>query len=252
MVQLSSIIDLLDNLLQPRAYRDECLNGLTVEAKGGEVRNVALAVDAGLSIIEKAVKSDAQLLITHHGIFWGNQMPITGALAEKISLLLSSGCSLYTAHLPLDGNMEVGNAFMLAKSLAMTDLEGFYEIDGCTIGVKGKAPSNDLDYYLSKLSSMPHCTGPLMLPYGSKEIRSVAIVTGSGSTAIPLCAQAGVDLLISGEPKHQSYHEAKELKVNAIFAGHYATETFGVKALGEKIAGTFDIQTVFIDEPTGI
>ncbi len=252
MAQLSSIAQYLDSLLQTKAYQDHSLNGIQVEASGGAVKRVAFAVDAGMSIIQKAIAADAQLLVVHHGMLWGTPLPITGIFGRKIEQLLRHGCSLYASHLPLDGHAEVGNAFELGRFLGLEKLEGFCPFNGMPIGARGvfRAPLA-IDAVAQKLATLSPKV-PLTLPFGKRDIRRVGIVTGSGSSALPLIAAEGLDLLVSGEAKQESYHLAKDLEVSAIFAGHYATETFGVRALERRLKKDFDIQTLFIDEDTGI
>lgn len=253
MAQLPSIVKYLDSLLSPSTYEDAALNGLQVDGRNLDIQLVATAVDAGESVIAEAIKAEADLLIVHHGLFWGSENAITGPFGRKIHKLLKAGCSLYASHLPLDGHREVGNGFELGRFLELDKLEPFCEYGGATVGARGTLTKpQPLEYFTSKASEMIGASSPLALPFGSKEISSVGIVTGSGSMAIQECANKGIDLLISGEPKQEAYHTAKELGVNALFVGHYASETFGVRALGSRLAADFDVSTQFIDEPTGI
>ncbi len=254
MIQLPSLLSYLDSLLQPKLYQDVALNGLQVESGTETIRTVAFAVDCGKSIVEAAVKKEADMLIVHHGLFWGTEQAITGPLAQKISLLLSNGCSLFASHLPLDGNAEVGNGFELARHIGLENIEGFCEYLGQTVGALGSLPKPlSRSEIVGKLKEIEGALeSPLLLPFGKEEVKSIGVVTGSGAFAIPLCKEMGIDLLISGEPKQEAYHLAKELEVNALFAGHYATETFGVRALSRRIEQDFDVSTVFIEEPTGI
>lgn len=252
MAQLSSIAQYLDSLLQTKSYQDHSLNGIQVEASGNAVKRVAFAVDAGMSIVQKAIAAEAQLLVVHHGILWGTPLPISGAFGRKVEQLLRHGCSLYASHLPLDGHPEVGNAFELGRFLGLEKLEGFCPLGGMMIGARGTLRTPlALDAVAQKLAVLSP-KAPLTLPFGKRDIRRVGIVTGSGSSALPLVASEGLDLLVSGEAKQESYHLAKDLEVSAIFAGHYATETFGVRALERRLKKDFDIQTLFIDEDTGI
>lgn len=252
MSSLKTLVDFFDKLLQPQNYSDSAHNGLQVEASS-EVKTVAFAVDAGLSVIQKAIEANAGLLVVHHGIYWGRETPCTGTFGKKLSLLLKNHCSLYASHLPLDGNLEVGNGAELARFLELEQIEGFCEYKGATIGAKGRyTKSRSLDFFREKAAQMVGCSSPLVLPFGPDKISKVGIVTGSGSEALALSVRQGLDLLVSGEPKHQIYHECKELGTNAIFLGHYASETFGVRALMPKIQKIFGLPTVFIDEPSGI
>lgn len=253
MAQLTTIIEFLDSFLNIRDYRDSSLNGLQVQTSRNTVRKVAVAVDSGLSIIEQACKTGAELLIVHHGLFWGHEQPISGILGRKIELLMSNGCSLYSAHLPLDGNLEVGNGVELAKFFKLEQITGFCCLDGQFVGAQGvlQKPAT-IDDICQIGIQMSGATTPLVLPFGKKEIRKIGIVSGSGSMAIETCASSDIDLLISGEPKQSAYHLAKELCVNALFFGHYATETFGVRAVGKLLSERYEVESTFIDEPTGI
>ena len=252
MTQLASIIEYLDDLLDTKSYYDSSLNGLQVENPKQEINTVALAVDAGESVIRKAVTThSAALLIVHHGLLWDEPQAITGALARKLCLLFEHGCSLYASHLPLDGNTEVGNAFELGRFVGITEIEPFLQLNGSFVGAKGNSTLT-LREFSERLKGITAAITPLVLSHGNDSIRRVGIVTGSGAFAIRQCAKEGLDLLISGEPKQEVFHLSKELGVNAIFAGHYATETFGVRAIGKKLEERFGLQTVFIDEPTGI
>ncbi len=253
MAQLNSIVTYLDSLLKPGEFQDYGFNGLQLESPRSDIRKVAFAVDAGMSVIEEAVAQDAHLLIVHHGIMWGKPEPICGPYGKKVELLLRSRCSLYASHLPLDAHSEVGNAFELGRFFELQNLESFFEHRGKTIGAKGRfSKARELAELIEKAKSMHGSSLPLALPFGKNFIENVGIVTGSGSEALEACARAGFDLLISGEPKHEAYHRAKELGINALFTGHYASETFGVNALSRRLKRDFDVEIIFIDEPSGI
>lgn len=252
MADRNAIVTYLDELLRPALYTDASKNGLQVDAGRSEVTRVAVAVDSGLSVVEEAVDKSADLLIVHHGLFWGSESTLTGAFGAKIRLLVQGGCSLYASHLPLDGNPEVGNAFELGRFLGVSDLAGFCHYGGMTIGARGALHSATVDSVAKACASMLGAGSPLILPFGRKQIDTVAIVTGSGSSALEDCSREGIDLLISGEPKQAAFHTCKELGLNAIFAGHYATETFGVRALLSRIQAAFSVEGIFIDQPTGI
>ena len=253
MAQLHSIIEYLDSLLEPQSFNDVALNGLQLESSAKDVRKVAVAVDSGTSVIKAAIAQEAQLLIVHHGLFWGSVQALTGSFGKKIDQLFSGDCSLYAAHLPLDAHREVGNAFELGRFLSLDLLESFFEYRGTRIGARGKlAKARSIDYFIERTKEMPGAKQPLVLPFGPQQIKTVGILTGSGSSAIMEAAGAKLDLLVTGEPKQEAYHLAQELKLNVLFAGHYATETFGVRALGQRLKKDFDIDYVFIDEPTGI
>jgi len=253
MTQLTSVVKYFDSLLTPREYTDYAYNGLQVESTCSNITCVAFAVDSGLSVIEEAVSKEADLLVVHHGILWGEPIPITGTFGAKVNSLLHNKCSLYASHLPLDGHREVGNGFEFARYLELEAVEGFCEYKGTTIGARGKCgKSKNLEHFVEKCSEIDGAISPVILPFGVDTIQSVGIVTGSGTSALSICPQEGIDLLISGEAKQEAYHLAKELRVNALFVGHYASETFGVKSLQKRIEKDFEMGTVFIHEPTGI
>lgn len=255
MGQLHSIIGFIEALLEPATYQDGAFNGLVVDGGNHDIRSIAYAVDSGLSIIESAVKNEADLLITHHSLLYGKDYyTVTGAHGKKIATLLRGHCSLYCAHLPLDGNMEVGNGAQLARFLRLSSIEPFCRHQGSTIGAKGQFDKRkDLNEIVETLKGLPGITTePLVFPFGKAQVKTVGVVTGAGGFAMNEAASLGLDLLISGEPKQHEYHAAKELGINAIFAGHYATEVFGVKSLSELVAKQFGIRCIFIDEPTGV
>lgn len=254
MVQLHTLTQYMDALLEPSKYQDYGLNGLQVDSGTAEVKTVAYAVDSGLSIIEKAIKAEAQLLIVHHGLLWGEpNLPVTGTYGKKVSQLIRAGTSLYASHLPLDGNLEVGNAAELLRLLKFGAIEPFSRHKGATIGAKGRIQKPiPLDEIVQTLTTLHNGYAPFVLPFGKKNISTVGIATGSGGSALFECSELGIDLLISGEEKQQNYHEAKELGISAVFAGHYATETHGVRALANRLATQFGVKAIFIDEPTGI
>ena len=253
-VPLNTLTNYLDTLLEAKSYQDFAYNGLQVDAGNSNIKVIAFAVDAGLSVIEQAASLKADLLIVHHGLLWGGEQPITGSFGTKIRALMSARCSLYASHLPLDGNTELGNATGLAKFFGAKDLLPFCEYKGRTIGMRASLPTPTSLNDLKKLSRkfIGSLAEPLLLPFGTQQITSLGIVTGSGSSAIELCKESGIDLLISGEPKQEAYHRAKEARQSCLFVGHYASETFGVSALQSVLKDKFRVETHFIDEPTGI
>jgi len=254
-IMLHELVQFLDSELQASQFADIALNGLQIESPKRQVSKVAFAVDSGLSVIEAAVASNADLLVVHHGIFWGKVEPLVGPLAKKVALCLTNGLSLYASHLPLDGHPVLGNAAQIATAvLEAHEVAADFEHHGSPVGVvaslKNPVP---LEQIAQRLSSCDGATtSPLVLPFGKKSISKVGIVTGSGSSMIPTVARRGIDLLISGEPKQEAYHLARELECSVIFMGHYASETFGVRALQRVLETRFGVETQWISEPTGI
>lgn len=251
---ITDIIRWLDQTLQPENYQDLGLNGLQVQSPGAdEVLKIAFAVDAGISVIEKAVQGGAQLLIVHHGLFWGQQQPIVGPLAQKIDLLLKNNCCLYASHLPLDGHIQLGNAAQFLEFLGASSIEPFFRYKGMPIGAQGvfETPRSILEIR-ERCKSIDGYTSDLMLEFGPSKIRTLGILTGSGSLAIEESKRTGLDLLISGEAKQEAFHEAKDRQCNVLFVGHYASETFGVQAIERSLKKEFSVETTFISMPTGI
>lgn len=255
MSDLATVIDYLDSLLVPAKYElDNTVNGVQIDAGVHTARRIAFAVDAAQSVIEKAVVLGADLLVVHHGIFWGRDLfALRGPNARKVSLLMKAPCSLYCSHLPLDGNTECGHAAELLRMIGAGHVEPFGVSKGMTVGCKGRLSSpTSISEISDSLSKLEGCVGPLVLPFGTDEIRTIGIVTGGGSSHLMEAYHEKVDLFISGEPSHWVFHLAKEHRMNAIFAGHYATETVGLKALARLIETSFGIETVWISEPSGI
>jgi len=211
----------LDDFLKVAEVSDLSLNGLQVEGRR-EVNKVGAAVDASLKTFEDAASQGVDFLIVHHGLFWGKPEPVVGPLAKRLSLLLSQGINLYAAHLPLDLHPEVGNNAVIAKHLGLVETEPFADI-----GVKGKFPTatrlHDVADLLGQLTGMQ----TLVHQGGSDLVKTVAVVSGAGSSYIPQAAKEGLDLLITGEPKHQHFHLPFEWGINVIYAGHYDTEVSG-------------------------
>lgn len=249
-----TIASYLNQLLEVDRYSDMAINGLQIESPNAIVRKVGFAVDAGLSVMESAVNEQCDLLVVHHGVLWGSFQPIVGPFARKLALCMKSGLSVYAAHLPLDGHLAVGNAALLAKQLSLRDIAPCFEHKGAHIGVSA-APDTACSVDQIAASLVHHegaLNPPLVLPFGPAKVSRIGIATGSASFLVNDCPALGIDLLITGEPKQQVYHDAKELGVSVICMGHYASETFGVKALEDILKKEFRVQTCWISEPTGI
>ncbi len=255
MAQLKNIEAFLNNYLELDKYQDYSVNGLQVEARKKEIKKIAAAVDASKKVIEESIALQADLIIVHHGLFWKNsQLLIKGVLAEKIEELLKAGCSLYASHLPLDGHPVVGNAVQIINSLTgVESTKGFYAPLGVNIGACAVLKERTLlDEITKQLKGITNCLNPLLWNFGSNQIKTVAVVTGSGTEALSECKEEGIDLLVTGEPKHSAFYLCRELGINCLFLGHYLTEVFGVKALGEELAKRYNVETIFINDPSGI
>jgi dinuclear metal center YbgI/SA1388 family protein len=248
-VSRERIVDYLNTFLAIDTVKDASCNGLQVQGAPA-VRRVGLAVDACMAAYKKAVSMKCQMLIVHHGIIWNGLTSITGATAAQVRFLLARSLNLYAAHLPLDLHPDVGNNAMLAKALGLGNVKPFGEYKGMLIGCEGVLPSpaatDEVGRRLAKFTRGTFST----LPFGKKKCRSVAIVSGGGSDAIPEAIDKGVDCFVTGEPSHWNHHAALESRLNVAYLGHYHSEKAGVIALGKKLAREFGVESVFIDEPT--
>lgn len=225
------------------------VNGLQLE-NGGIVTKVAAAVDGSLPVVEAAVAEGADLLVVHHGMFWQGTQPLTRAFYRKIKAAMDGGLAIYSAHLPLDVHPELGNNALMLKALGFEPNGTFFDWKGITIGVVAEVEIAR-DSLISKVSEA--VAGPVhVCPGGPEMVRKIGLVTGGAGSEVAICQTSGIDTFITGEGPHWSYPLAEELGVNILYAGHYATETFGVKALAGRLARDFALEQLFIDRPTGL
>jgi dinuclear metal center YbgI/SA1388 family protein len=247
--KLKEITDYLDWYLRHSEIRDypQALNGLQVENSGAITRVVA-AVDACQATIDLATTGD--LMVVHHGLFWSGPQPIVGPHRQRIRSLISRDIALYSSHLPLDCHPDVGNNYLLARRLGVVNLEPFGEVEGNRIGVAGEIAVSRADLAAqleAKLGAIPRVIGA-----GPDQVRRIGIVTGAGSGDLAAAAAAGLDTFLTGEGPHHTFLEAEELRINLIFAGHYATETLGVQALAAHLSEKYAVSWQFLDHPTGM
>ncbi len=241
----------LDDYLKTSSIPDKSLNGLQVEG-GEEVAKVVVAVDASYNTFEMAVARGADLLIVHHGLFWGSPLPLVGPHARRVRYLLDHGVSLYASHLPLDAHQEVGNNWGLARMLGLDDLEGFVPLAGTHLGVKGRFTEPIGLHALAELIEKTLGEQVMVHAGGPDPVSSIGIVTGGAAGEVVRAAAEGLDAFLTGEPKHDTFYESFERGVSSLFAGHYMTETVGVQLLAEKLEATFGLQTDFVMLPTGL
>ncbi len=247
MKSLAAIVAFLDRELHIKAFADESNNGLQVE-NSGRIARVAFGVDASLAFFEEAARRKANLAICHHGLSWGDSLKrISGLNYRRLKFLLEHDLALYACHLPLDAHPRLGNNAQIAKALGLQRLQPFGLYHGIDIGFCGSLP-RALPYAALK-ERVRRLMGNMVgtMDFGKKTVRTIAIVSGGAAEEIEEAGQKGIDVYLSGEPKLLAYSLAQEYKINAIFAGHYATETFGVKALARLLAAQFGLQTAFID-----
>lgn len=250
-MELAALTDFLDRELRLAEVPDypHAHNGLQLEA-AGPVRRVAAAVDASLPVIERAVASGADLLLVHHGMFWQGAQPLTGPRFRKLAAAIRGGLAVYSAHLPLDVHPLWGNNACLASALGLTDSGPLLPWQGIHLGLAATC-DEPRDRFLARLTAA--VGGPVHLcPGGPAHVRRVGIVTGGAGSEVAAVAAAGIDTFVTGEGPHWSFPLAEELGVNVLYAGHYATETFGVKALAAELARRFGLEWQFLDHPTGL
>ena len=218
----------------------------------GALELVAFAVDACAESIRRAARAGAQVLLVHHGLFWGRPARVEGALLERIKLLLGADMALYACHLPLDQQPELGNNAVLARLIGLKDLRGFGEYHGTEIGFRGLLdPPLSLDEIVHRV--LPDGSSPRsLIPGRASRISSVAVISGGAAMEALQAIDRGIDLYVTGEPSHSVYHSVLEGGMAFLAAGHYATEVWGVKALAERLSRETGIKTLFIDLPTGL
>ncbi len=252
-MKLESLLRYLDQYLSVPQHPDypTALNGLQV-AGPAEVHHVVVAVDASEASILAAAEREADLLIVHHGLFWQGLQPLTGPHLRRVKALIEHEVALYSCHLPLDSHAEIGNAALLGRALGL-ELDGrFGRYQDAEIGWHGRLPKPlDLAELVSRAGEV--LGGSIhAIAGGPQRIERVGVVTGGGSSFIQEATELGLDAFVTGEGSHHAHFDAIELGIHVLFGGHYATETFGVRALGEHLAERFGLTWDFVDQPTGL
>jgi dinuclear metal center YbgI/SA1388 family protein len=243
------LVAFLDTYLNIRHYVDRSNNGLQVQG-APHISRVAFAVDAAQASFKVASEAGAQLLIVHHGLFWSEHLQITGAHYTRVRQLIEHGLALYACHIPLDAHPEVGNNIELARMAGLTRIEPWGTHKKDSIGFIGDLPEAIPVRALN--ARLETQIGVSNRVQGDGMASRVAVCSGFGITLLDEAVAAGADTLITGETSHQWFHPVAEQAINVIYGGHYQTETVGLKALQRVVAARFDIDTVFIDLPTGL
>jgi dinuclear metal center YbgI/SA1388 family protein len=248
---LKDVIRYCDRLLRAERINDYpgAANGLQVE-NNGKVTRIASAVDATLSTIKLAIASRADLMVVHHGLFWNVRQPWTGKTYEMLRLLLGSNLALYSSHLPLDMHPKLGNNAQLCSALGLRNPQPFFQEKEQLIGYSARTRLSleEVKQRVAKAVGKE----PIVIPGGPSTCERIGIVTGGAGTEVRRAAEEDIDTFITGEGPHWTYAMAEELGINLIYGGHYATETFGVKALGQELSEKFGIPWSFVDYPTGL
>ena len=250
-VPLPTLVAHCDKILRTAAIGDYdgAANGLQVE-NSGAVTRLAATVDASLATVKMAVAAKADLLLVHHGLFWSKSHPWTGRRHELLRLLVENNLAVYSSHLPLDAHPRLGNNAQLAAALGFKNLKPFFTSHGQPIGWQIRCKISRAE--LAKKLECVTGARPRLIPGGKEMCGRIGIVTGGAGGDLASAAAEGVDTFITGEGPHWTYALAEELDVNVLYGGHYATETFGVKALAAELAKKFKLPWEFLDHPTGL
>jgi dinuclear metal center YbgI/SA1388 family protein len=250
---IAEVLAAADALLEPHRFEDYCLNGLQVPGPAC-ASTVATAVSANAETFQQAADADADLLLVHHGLFWGSGVrAIDPTLKRRLQILFDAQVALAAYHLPLDAHAELGNNALLARALGAERIDPFGAHRATTIGFLATLPGEGLaiSELLERTAELTSRT-PLLLDGGAPLVDRLAIVSGSGADYIAEAASAGAQALLTGEPAERATAAARELGVHVIAAGHHATETFGIRALGEHLAERFALEHSFIDVPNPV
>lgn len=244
----------LSALLDHRAWvsRDKSLNGLQVGRSRPDISRAAFAVDASLQSFERAVAVGADVLIVHHGLFWGQPLPVIKDHRRRLQYLLDNDLALWASHLPLDAHPTLGNNAGMAQALGLTSVEPFGDYRGAKVGFKGVLPSPLRLDRVCDLLFHGRENALQVLPFGKHEVSSIGLVSGGAAHDVHEAITDGLDLFITGDADHTIHHPALEAGINVISGGHYATETWGVRLLAAHVQKTWGVPTVFLDLPTGL
>ena len=248
---LAAIVRYCDRLLRTARVQDyeRAANGLQVE-NHGSVTRIAAAVDATLATVRLAVAAEADLLLVHHGLFWGPAHPWTGKRRELIRCLVEHNLAVYSSHLPLDAHPRLGNNALLCDALGLRKRRPFFFDHGLFLGFQAQARTSRADL----AGRLQRATGakPRVIPGGPPICRRIGVVSGGAGDELKKAADEGVDTFVTGEGAHWTYGLAEELGLNVLYGGHYATETFGVKALAAHLSVQFKLPWTFVEHPTGL
>jgi dinuclear metal center YbgI/SA1388 family protein len=250
-VSLSAVVQYCDRVLRPAEIKDyeKAANGLQVQ-NSGTITKIAAAVDASLATAQLAIAARADLLIVHHGLFWSSRQPWTGKNYELLRLLMDHDLAVYSSHLPLDVHPRLGNNAQLCRALSLKSVKPFFESHGQKIGLQARQRISQSEL----AEKLERATGvkPKLIPGGPEICERIGVVTGGAGAELKDAANEGVDTFITGEGPHWTYALAEESGLNVFYGGHYATETFGVKALAAELSQKFKVPWQFLDHPTGL
>lgn len=252
MVNRDEITRYLDIFFDISGTEDSSCNGLQIEG-AEDIYKIGFAVDFCLESAKKALETGCQMLICHHGMIWRNPLPITGSTKKRVKLMLDNEISLVGIHLPLDMHPKLGNNAGIAALLPNFIAEGgFDRYKGKYVGIMGRLAAPEPVSIIKEIIDGALGSKSLLMGNPDKKIRTVGIISGGGASARDEAESLGLDLFITGEPSHACWHLSNEGKTVMLCAGHYNTETVGIKLLQSHIAEKYDIKTEFFDIPTGL
>jgi dinuclear metal center YbgI/SA1388 family protein len=249
MPPLTSLIEHLDRLLAVDEFRDYGPNGLQVPG-AQEVQTVVTGVSANGALIDAAVAEKADLVLVHHGLFWrGDPQQITPLLHRRLRPLLVHDIALAAYHLPLDAHLEHGNNALLAQHVGGDAVERFA---GVGVRVTFPEPGLTIAELTGRVRDAVAGREPLVVAAGPERIRTLGIVSGAATDDVTHAIDLGLDAFLTGEPAERAYSIATDAGIHFLAAGHHATETFGVRRLGELLARDFGVRHVYVDVPNPI
>jgi dinuclear metal center YbgI/SA1388 family protein len=250
MVALTEILAELERLLEPERFDDYCPNGLQVPGRQ-EVATVVTGVSASAELFQRALAHGADLILVNHGLFWrGAPLALDRPAARRLRLLLEADCSLVAYHLPLDGHQELGNNALLAQALGAASWEPF--ADGIGVAARFPDPGITAHELIARTQAATDGREPLAFTAGPDHVQTIGIVSGAAAGYLAEAIDAGLDAFLTGEPAERVMHQAEEAGIHFVAAGHYATETLGIQALGSHLAERFGVTHRFIDLPNPI
>jgi dinuclear metal center YbgI/SA1388 family protein len=234
------------------AREDSSQNGIQIACSEKPVKRIAFAVDAALETVKRAAEWNADVLFVHHGLLWGKSLALTGVHYGRVKTFLENDIALYAVHLPLDQHEELGNNAVMVKKLGLDDPEPFGEYHGKLIGWKGRLPEPATVEQVGRTLFGAGADMLGTLPFGPERVETVGIISGGAPWDVLQAIDQDLDLYITGDASHSVYHHCLEGGINVLFAGHYQTEVWGVMAVADHCRANLDVETCFIDLPTGL
>lgn len=250
-MQREALVRYLDDTLRISEIADYGPQGLQLEGRA-QVDKIVGLVDAHLPCVHAALERQADLMLVHHGIFWGEAKRLTGSYGRLVRTFIQNDLNLYAAHLPLDAHPQWGNNAELARRLGLTIIDWWANVKGTPLAVLAKY-DQPIDFHemvarFEEQVGRPH----LIQAEGPPKVRTVGILSGFGADKIEAAAALGCDAYVTGETSHAQYYDAANTGINLLYGGHYTSETVGVQALGEHLAQNFGVAFEFVDLPTGL